>query len=229
MSRPIPCIQSVDANPRIELSARVVDLSGQRFGRLLCIRPVDRVGVIAIYLCKCDCGRLTRNRSVNLKSGIATSCGCYRRERTKQAVTKHGMYLAPIYKRWTAMIQRCTNPNNTSYHKYGARGITVCDRWMNFDSFYEDMGDPPCGMTLERIDNDGPYCLGNCKWATPKEQAFNTRKFYNCRKLTLGDKTMSIREWSEHSGVQLKTIYFRIESGWPVERVLSNTKWGNPQ
>ena len=89
---------------------------------------------------------------------------------------KHGMRYSSIYGCWANLIQRCSNPKNPKYKYYGARGIKVCARWHFFENFYADMGDKPEGLTLERKNNDGDYEPGNCKWATHKEQANNTRR-----------------------------------------------------
>ncbi len=224
----IPCEQGIDAHARIDIGKHA-DLSGAIFSRLTCLFPVGfSTGKtrVPLFLCRCECGRLTKCRSPNLKGNISRSCGCLRLERVLASVVTHGRYKDPVYKRWTGMVQRCTNPSNSAFHKYGARRITVCERWLSFDAFIEDMGEPPPGMSLERNDNDGPYAPWNCRWATPKEQAFNTRKFYGALKLSRGDETKSVREWSEELGVKMGTLYWRLERGWSHERVLSTTKWG---
>lgn len=222
----VPCSQVEADHAPIALGPRHNDLSGRSFGRLTCLYPVALKKGVVVYLCRCDCARLTLCRAPNLRAGTSKSCGCMQKERALAAVVKHGRHNDPVYGRWAAMVQRCTSPNNYNYYKYGARGITVCDRWMSFEAFIADMGEPPPGMTLERIDNDGPYCPENCRWATPKEQAFNTRKFYGATKLTRDGETKSLREWSEHLGIKLGTLYWRLERGWPEERVLTTTKWG---
>ena len=91
----------------------------------------------------------------------------------------HGKTHSPEYYVWSAMVQRCTNPNNPQYKWYGARGIKVCEPWLKFDNFYADMGDRPEGLEIDRIDNDGNYAPSNCKWSTRKEQMNNMRRNLN--------------------------------------------------
>ncbi len=131
---------------------------------------------------------------------------------------RHGMFGTRVYNIWAGMIQRCQNPRDVSYHRYGERGIEVCHRWLDFKAFYEDMGDPPPRHSLERIENGSGYSPKNCRWATSKEQCRNTRRNLV---LTLDGTTKTAVEWAEELGVNSKTLYTRKSRGWSDERALT--------
>lgn len=129
-----------------------------------------------------------------------------------------------LYWVWAAMIQRCANPRVSNYDQYGGRGITVCARWQSFDAFQADMGLPPApGMSLDRIDNDGPYAPGNVRWATRTEQSRNRPNW--CRYVEVDGVRLTLREaWQHHADatVTYRSLVKRIVTrGWPVERALS--------
>jgi len=127
----------------------------------------------------------------------------------------------PEYRSWAAMMQRCFNMNCRKYPIYGARGITVCDRWMSFDAFISDMGRRPDRHTLGRINNNGDYTPENCRWETAKQQARNTRVN---RLLSFNGKTQTVVEWAEELAVRPDFIHCRLNRGWSIERTITEPK-----
>lgn len=201
----------------------LIDLIGQRFGRLIIIKRMDndKWGG-SKWLCQCDCGQKTIVTSSHLKSSGTKSCGCFAKEQTIKRSTKHGHSTkektSRTYESWHSMITRCTNPNYKEYKNYGGRGITVCKCWMKFENFLEDMGERPNDKLIERINNNQGYNKGNCRWATWKEQARNRR---NNRYETCKEKTQLLIKLSEETGINYNTLVSRIKKGWTAEEAFA--------
>jgi hypothetical protein len=154
-----------------------VDMTGRVFGRLTALEPVGRRGTNVTWRCRCECGTEVVAAGNDMRAGLKQSCGCLRRELAKR--TEHGHMVgkkpSPTYSSWRAMLKRCYSPRNRSYADYGGRGIIVCERWRSFEPFLSDMGDRPEGTSLDRIDVNGNYEPGNCRWLAVGQQQWNRR------------------------------------------------------
>lgn len=207
----------------------VTDRVGEVYGRLTVIsrgpNHVEPSGATrATWVCKCECGGTITTVGKSLARGLTRSCGCLLREKP----IKHGKSYDKIYRQWTAMKQRCGNVNHDHYADYGARGITICDKWReSFEAFYADMGNPPHSeMTLERIDNDKGYQPGNVRWATRLEQASNRRtniegNYTGVSVVGFNGKSLTLADWSKQTGISLENLRSRLNRDWSVERSLT--------
>lgn len=187
-----------------------LDLTGQKYGRLSVVGPGEPRGKVRRWICACDCGGQALAATTDLRTGNTQSCGCYMRQRQSEGRYIHGgtgkrQARTLVYRVWTQMKQRCHNPNDTSYYKYGARGITVCERWrQSFEAFRDDMGPRPDGYSIERKDNDGPYAPDNCVWASRHEQMRNRRVSV---RVEFDGRTICASDYAQIMGVSSKRLY----------------------
>lgn len=188
------------------------DVAGQRFHYLTAIRHIK----LARWLCRCDCGKERVVYLSYLRNGMAKSCGC----KNINSAKTHGLSRTPAHRAWVSMRSRCHNPqNHPNWENYGGRGISVCERWNSFENFLADMGERPNGTSIDRIDVNGIYEPGNCRWATAREQANNRR---DARRLTFQGRTMSCAEWARELGMTRSKLHIRLfRLGWSVERALT--------
>ena len=177
-----------------------------------------------MWLCQCECGKQSIVQRGNLRNGNTKSCSCLRKEvatQTCKQKTTHGQKIngitSPIYAAWVSMIQRCTNLNNKDYKHYGGRGIKVCKTWMKFEMFFQDMGEKPKELSLDRVDNNGDYCKENCKWSTRKEQQRNT---WRTILIIIKGITKCLAEWCEIYSMNYNMVRSRLYYGWTPEEAL---------
>ena len=205
--------------------AKIIDLTGQRFGFLKVVSITDeRKHGKVVWLCECDCGNEHKVTSHNLKNGSTISCGCKNKLNLSKANYKHGLSDSRIYNIYICMKERCYNPKATSYENYGGRGIMICERWLGENGFmnfynwamvngYQD------NLSIDRIDSNGNYEPSNCRWETSKRQNNNTRKN---RIVHYKGEAHSVTEWSEIAGISRSTITTRLNKGLALEDVFEN-------
>lgn len=201
------------------MSTLKTDLVGRRSGMLVVLSLLrDAVKQQTYAICQCDCGRLAKKTTSDIRRGRAKSCGCATGLFISSSRTKHGKRGSRVYMTWIDMLRRCGNPSRDNYHNYGGRGIQVCERWMSFENFLVDMGEPPPGMTLDRYpDNNGNYEPGNCRWATAIEQCSNTRR---SRYLIVSGERMTISQSAAKYGISKTVIKWRLDHGWADDRAV---------
>jgi hypothetical protein len=191
---------------------------GKTYGRLTVVKDAEATNGYRNVIVRCICNETFEKivRLKNLKSGNTTSCGCLKVEVAKEKNTIHGLRKCPIYGVWKKMKQRCENKTNKDYINYGARGIYVCERWQEFQNFYDDMFPLwSSGLTIDRKNNDQGYSPENCRWATRLEQNRNTRKnFY----ISYIGKTQCLSAWCEELGLKYHTVKRRFYDGKTTEQ-----------
>lgn len=216
------------------IMADAIDYSkivGKRFGSLIVLseapsRKYAKWATTKMLNCQCDCGNTVVKQAILVYKGKTINCGSsnHERKRAKYKGRLQGLSYSTLYKRYQNIITRCSNKNTKDYKNYGGRGITVCDRWLGKDgfiNFYNDMGYPPKGKSIDRIDVNGNYCKENCRWATPVEQRRNQRNLGSII-ITHNGVSKSIIEWAIVSGLHKRTLYARIRQlGWTIEDSLN--------
>jgi hypothetical protein len=205
---------------------QTIDRTGKKFGRWTVVEfagfsvpPSDKTKRRSLWKCVCECGSKSVVSVKVLQDGSSQSCGCLQKERVSKSASTHRMSKTSLYKVWTAMKRRCTNPSDNGYRLYGARGITVSQRWLDsFEAFAADMGQRPERASLERIDNSRGYEPGNVRWATQAEQMRNTRRTVV---LEFNGKRMAMKDWAAEIGICYSSLRQRIINGWSVEDALT--------
>lgn len=193
---------------------------GDQFGKLTVLRLVrseNRTQALVV----CACGNHQITDIYNMKRGASRSCGCERDRASSERAYKHGeSKRSKLYRTWCSMRERCLKPTNQAYKNYGGRGITVCERWSSFENFRDDMGIPPEGTSLDRINNDGPYSPENCRWATSSEQAVNRRTTHW---VTLYGKQMSLSDALRSLGRGVSAAHSKArKSGCTIQQAVDH-------
>lgn len=207
---------------------RRLNLIGKKFGRLTVTDGPTYKGRRVAWVCTCDCGNVKTIAGNMLTNDNTRSCGCLRRETTAARLTTHGMASSKDqskrtaeYKVWAGIKRRCQNPAEERYPAYGGRGIKICSRWSDsFEAFLTDMGKRPSARhQIDRIDNDGDYEPGNCRWV---DRRANMNNRSDNRFLQLGEERMTVADWERRTGIPSAAIRARIDRyGWTVERALT--------
>lgn len=189
---------------------KLKDYAGRKFGRLT---GLDRVGATKCEFL-CECGSRVALAIKDVVSGHTSSCGCIRRDILLQRNQTHGLSRhRGTYRTWKDMRARCSNPNDSDYRNYGARGIVVCPRWNDFAAFFADMGERPSGLTLDRIDTNGNYEPANCRWATPQTQANNKRSNHT---VVLNGGAKTLQQHADKVGIDPSRVRYRLNVGYTV-------------
>lgn len=205
------------------MSAKI-DITGQRFGRLLVVSEaaphIQPNGLKrTMWLCVCDCGEKYVAFGANLRNNHTQSCGCLQKDRAKESATTHGKAGSRIYRTWHHMLERCNNPSTRNYVGYGGRGIEVCAEWHTFEGFYKwaIKNGYTDKLTIDRIDNDGNYCPQNCRFISPAMQAGNKR---TNRTIVANGCSHTVAQWARKMDIPYFTLLSRLNRGWDDERAV---------
>ena len=199
--------------------SKLEDLTGRVFGRWTVLSRSTINSQSTQWTCVCECGTTKVVPATNLKRGISKSCGCLRRE----SLVTHGLSHSYLYSTWVGMIARCTGPRHLHYKLYGGRGISVQDNWLtSFEEFYREVlstiGSRPSGFTLDRIDNNKGYVLGNIRWASHIDQARNRR---GVRLIAIDGESLSVKEACERFSAPYHCVLRRLNAGWDTVQALT--------
>lgn len=197
--------------------SKFIDLTGQKFGRLLVLGRAknSRTGITR-FNCLCDCGKRSIVTGVQLRNGHTQSCGCLR----KDLLITHNATNSRLYTLWWGIKSRCNNSKCRGYKDYGGRGIKICKEWLDFQNFHDwaHANGYNDTLTIDRIDVNGNYCPENCRWADMKFQGNHRR---NNRIIEFQNQTHTVSEWSAITGINIATLYARLDRGWSAEKALS--------
>lgn len=193
---------------------------GKKYGKLTIYDTYINDGRKRKYLCICDCGNEVFSTISNLTSGNTKSCGCLAKETTAARNRTHGHSNERIYNIWSKMLSRCEKEYETSYHRYGGKGVSVCEEWKDFITFYDwsIKNGYSDDLTIDRVDNSGNYCPENCRWTSYKEQARNQSSNIL---VEYNGETKTLAEWAEIYSLPYKLVHLRYRRyNWNIEKTL---------
>jgi hypothetical protein len=211
---------------------KMIGMVGKVFGKWTVVARAGSSHRSPTWTCQCECGKRKEVVGKTLRNGDSTSCGCQAPLLISKARTRHGYarlgQVTPTWRTWAGIIRRCTNPHDKAFKRYGAKGITICDRWKVFENFLEDMGERPEGLTIDRINGRLGYFKENCRWATQKEQQNNR---LNNMTIAYRGEHKTVSEWADCLNIKAHTLANRIRLGWTPEDTIEKpiAKWNREE